>query len=84
MIPVVCCFCISNDDDLSSWGLTLEGGGGVVLQPAQYMSAQILSGALAYLMEHAPAQRQELASGQQHMFVSSALLLTCAVLQLRL
>jgi hypothetical protein len=42
MIPVVGSFWVSNDDGLSIGTLTLEGGGGVVLQPTDSMLAQIL------------------------------------------
>jgi hypothetical protein len=42
MIPVVGSFWISYDDGLSIGSLTLEGGGGVVLQPVDSMAAKIL------------------------------------------
>jgi hypothetical protein len=42
MRPVVGSFWISYGDGLSIGSLTLEGGGGVVLQPVDIMTAQIL------------------------------------------
>jgi hypothetical protein len=42
MRPVVGSFWISYGDGLSIGSLTLEGGGGVVLQPVDSMAAKIL------------------------------------------